>query len=314
MITLDQTFAHSTPTHSFEIKWTHLGSHTAPPLVFIHGTPWSSYEWHALAHALSSRYSIFLYDHPGFGDSPSPIRLPSSSNSTSAPSNTDTNLTDVEELIDLDPSLTLRATASAALITSWALPTAPHIIAHDNGGLVSLRLLLQYSISFASLCLIDVVALTRTAPIPFFELVASNQGVFNAIPAHLIEGFIASYVAAAAFKPLEEVVKEALVSPWREGGSQGPGRFLEEMVQAQHRDVGEIEGEYGRVREMVPTRIIWGKDDAWVPASTAERLAKALGLGVEEVVLVEEAGHLVMFDQPSRVAVEVALWLGENRK
>jgi len=306
MITLDQTFVHSTPTHSFQIKWTHLGSHTAPPLVFIHGTPWSSYEWHTLALALSSRYSIFLYDHPGFGSSPSPRRL-------SISPSTDTAADPSHALEDLDPSLTLRAIASAALITSWNLSTPPHVVAHDNGGLVSLRLLLQHSISFASLCLIDVVALTRTEPIPFFELVASNQGVFNAIPAHLIEGFIASYVAAAAFKPLDKEVKEALVSPWREGGSQGPKKFLEEMVQAQHRDVGEIEGEYGRVGGLVPTRIIWGKEDAWVPASTAERLAKALGLDVEEVVLVEEAGHLCMFDQPIKVAVEVALWLEKNR-
>jgi len=135
---------------------------------------------------------------------------------------------------------------------------------------------------------------------------------------------VSSYVTAAAFKPLDQEVKESLCAPWREGGSQGPGRFLEEMVQAQHRDVGEIEGEYGIVAGLVPTRIIWGKDDAWVPASTAERLADALGMrgrdgdgegkGGESVVVIEEAGHLVMFDQPSRVAVEVALWLGENRR
>ena len=67
---------------------------------------------------------------------------------------------------------------------------------------------------------------------------------------------------------------------------------------------------------MVPTRIIWGKDDAWVPASTAEKLAKALGLEGregEDVVLVEDAGHLVMFDQPQKVAVEVAVWLEKNK-
>ncbi len=81
---------------------------------------------------------------PGFGDSPPVCRL--------------VDAADGEQL-DLDGSLMLRAEASAALFKHWDLASPPHVVAHDNGGLVSLRLLLQHDITFATLCLIDVVAM-----------------------------------------------------------------------------------------------------------------------------------------------------------
>ncbi|KAF2423741.1 alpha/beta-hydrolase [Tothia fuscella] len=174
---LIQTFIHETTAHTFEIRWTRVGDEKLPPLVFIHGTPWCSAEWHDLAAALSSRFNIYLYDHPGFNHSPSPHRL------TDAPE---------QNMIDLDGPLTLRAEASAALFRHWNFETRPHVAAHDNGGLVSLRLLLEHDISFASLCLMDVVALGPFG-LPFFKLVAENESVFAAIPPNITEGFVRGY-------------------------------------------------------------------------------------------------------------------------
>jgi len=213
-------------------------------------------------------------------------------------------------MVDLDPSLVLRAEASAALFRSWNLLSPPAVFAHDNGGLVSLRLLLQHDIQFASLCLIDVVALSRTEDIPFFKLVAENEQVFTAIPPHLIEGFAHSYIKTAAFKPLSTEDEAALCNPWLSTGSQGPKRFLQEMVQAHHRDVKDVEKEYARAGKLVPIKVIWGKNDFWIGAATAGKLAAALG--AEEVVLIEDAGHLIQYDQPSRLAVEVSLWLAKK--
>lgn len=295
MVDLDQTFIHDTPTHKFTIKWMCLGDTKAPTICFIHGTPWSCVEWKTLAASLSSRYCIYLYDHPGFGQSPSPERI-------SNPDQGDITM------IDLDPSLTLRAEASAALFRSWNFSSAPHVIAHDNGGVVSLRMLLQHGLQFASLCLIDVVALSRTEDIPFFKLVAENEHVFTAIPPHLVEGFVHSYVKTAAYKPLAADDEAALCAPWLADGTQGPKRFLQEMVQAHHRAVGDVEKDYKEAGQRTHIKIIWGKDDAWIPVATATRLADAVGTK-EEVILIEEAGHLIQYDQPSKLAVEVALWL-----
>lgn len=294
---LDQTFIHKTTTHEYCIRWTRIGKTTAPTLIFVHGTPWSSVVWGNLASSLSTRYNIYLYDHPGFGTSPSPQRLVDAAD---------------HDKVDLDASLVLRAEASAALFAHWDMPSPPHVVSHDNGGLVSLRLLLDHGIKFTSLCLVDVVALGPFGGLPFFKLVAENEGVFAAIPATFAEGLVRAYVRSATCKSLPEGVEDMLSAPWLAGGTQGTKRFLKEMVQAHRRDAGVLEGEYARVGGLSPTKIIWGQDDAWIPVDTAQRLKEALN--AEDAVVIEEAGHLVQYDQPSKLALEVGLWLNTHDK
>ena len=71
-----------------------------------------------------------------------------------------------------------------------------------------------------------------------------------------------------------------------------------------------VEEGYGSVGGRSPTKIIWGNDDAWIPVKTAERLKEALN--AEEVVVIAEAGHLVQYDQPGRLALEGGLWLSKH--
>ena len=293
---LDQTFVHTTTTHEYRIRWTRFGKTDSPAIVFIHGTPWSSAVWQDLATSLSTYHCVYLYDHPGFGISPSPRRL--------------VDATDHDK-VDLDGSLVLRAEASAALFKHWDMASPPHVVAHDNGGLVSLRLLLEHSTKFASLCLIDVVAMGPFG-LPFFKLVAENEGVFWAIPANFIEGLVRAYVKSATCKSLPKEIEDMLCAPWLAGGTQGPEKFLKEMVQAHNRDTGVLENEYARVGGLLPTNIIWGLNDAWLPVEIAQKLKKALN--AEHLVIIEEAGHLVQYDQPSNLALEVGLWLSKHGK
>jgi pimeloyl-ACP methyl ester carboxylesterase len=39
------------------------------PVVFCHGTPWSSVLWRPLAEALSKEFQVYLWDMPGYGQS-----------------------------------------------------------------------------------------------------------------------------------------------------------------------------------------------------------------------------------------------------
>ena len=103
-----------------------------------------------------------------------------------------------------------------------------------------------------------------------------------------------------------------LCAPWLAGGTQGSDKFLKEMVQAHYRDTGVLENEYARVGGLSPTRIIWGQDDAWLPVEIAQRLKEALN--AEDLVIIEEAGHLVQYDQPARLALEVGLWLSKHSR
>ena len=291
---LDQNFIHRTATHEYSIRWTRFGNIDSPTLVFIHGTPWSSVVWHRLAASLSTYYNIYLYDHPGFGVSPPPQRLLATSD---------------HEKVDLDASLVLRAEASAALFRHWDMSSPPHVVAHDNGGLVSLRLLLDQSIKVASMCLVDVVAIGPFG-LPFFKVVAENEAVFAAIPPMFIEGLVRAYVRSATWMPMSKEIEDILSAPWLESRTQGPERFLREMVQAHHRDIGDLENQYARVGGLLPIKIIWGQNDAWLPAETAQRLKKALN--AEDLAIIAEAGHLIHYDQPGTLALEVGLWLSKH--
>ena len=47
------------------VAWERAGS--GPPVVFCHGTPWSSALWRPFADALSRDFTVYLWDMPGYG-------------------------------------------------------------------------------------------------------------------------------------------------------------------------------------------------------------------------------------------------------
>ena len=47
-----------------------------------------------------------------------------------------------------------------------------------------------------------------------------------------------------------------------------------------------------------------------MPCKRAEKLKNLIG-GKSEVVLVEDAGHLIQLDQPERLMAEIAMFLAE---
>src|SRR5918992_930169 len=50
-----------------EIAWDRLGD--GPPVVMVHGTPWSSWTWRRVAAFLAERFSVYVFDLLGFGAS-----------------------------------------------------------------------------------------------------------------------------------------------------------------------------------------------------------------------------------------------------
>lgn len=290
---LTQTFRHSTATHSYNVRWTSLGDATSPPLIFVHGTPWSSRVWHVYAQSFARYFHVYLFDNPGFGESPLGVPLPDQK--------------DVISKVALDADLSQQSEVFAALYQFWARgwQHKAHVVAHDHGGLMSLRAHLLHGCEFASLCLIDVVALGPFGQ-PLFKLVAENEGVFNALTGPVFEGVVESYIRDAAYTDLSRETMEGLKRPWiaTEEGRRG---FVRQMVQANSRSTEAVEGEYPRVGAKMPVRVIWGKEDQWIPVETAERLKKQLN--ARDVVLIEGAGHLVIYDQEGKLGLELGWWL-----
>ena len=256
-----------------QVRWSRYGS--GPPLVFCHGTPWSSALWKPIGDTLSSDFTVYLWDMLGYGTS---------------------TMSEGQ-----DVSLAAQGALLADLLEHWEL-AKPHVVAHDYGGAVSLRAHLLHGARYRSLALVDVVALAPWGS-PFFRLVAENASVLAQLPPELHEALVRAYVSGAAHRRLRPESLDTLVAPWL--GSDGQAAFYRQIAQADQRYTDEIEPRYSKID--VPVLVAWGLNDTWIPVDRAHRLAEQIPGA--ELRLVPEAGHLIQLDAPEHLTAILHRWL-----
>lgn len=257
-----------------QVRWMRQGS--GPPVVFCHGTPWSSWLWTPFAEALAAEFTTYLWDMPGYGASSK----------------------DPEHAVSLD----VQGELLNDLIGHWDL-RVPHVVAHDYGGAVALRAHLVHGARFASLALVDVVALAPWGS-EFFRLVRDNHDVFTRLPAAVHAGALRAYIASASYAGLTAEQAGNLAAPWL--GAVGQAAFYRQIAQADQAFTDAVEPLYPSVR--IPTLVVWGEEDRWIPVDRARRLAGLIpGARLE---LIQAAGHLIQLDQPVALASTLHRWLG----
>ncbi|MDJ0336557.1 alpha/beta fold hydrolase [Salinibacterium sp. G-O1] len=255
------------------VKWDRYGD--GPALVLLHGTPWSSALWRPIADALCRQFTVYLWDMPGYGSS-----------SKDAPHRVD---------------LGVQSEIFAFLLDHWGLDR-PHVIAHDFGGVVALRARLLLGASYASLCLVDVVALSPWGS-PFFNLVRQNAAVFTQLPPAVHRGAVEAYIRGASHRGLREDDLEMLVSPWM--SNEGQRAFYQQIAEADERFTDEVEPLYENLSE--PVHIVWGAEDTWIPKDRADRLRAVIPHA--SISLIHDAGHLIQLDAPAALSAELTRWL-----
>lgn len=176
-----------------QVRWSRHGSGRRS--CSATGTPWRSALWHRIADALSSDFTVYLWDMLGY------------STSTMADGQ--------------DVSLAAQASLLAGLLRHWKL-RQPHLVVHDYGGAVALRAHLLHGTRYRSLALVDVVALAPWGS-DFFRLVADNAPVFAQIPPPLHEALLRAYITGAAHRPLAGEHLDMLAAPWL--GADGQAAF-----------------------------------------------------------------------------------------
>jgi pimeloyl-ACP methyl ester carboxylesterase len=244
-------------------------------VVFCHGTPWSSMLWGPIAEALSAEFRVYLWDMPGYGQS---SKL-------------------AEHAVDLGAQGEL----FRDLLEHWGLDS-PHVVAHDFGGAVSLRAHLLHSASYASLALVDVVAL-RPWGSDFFRLVSEHPSVFAAQPAAVHRGAVEAYIAGASHRGLTPTQMDALTAPWL--SKEGQGAFYRQIAAADECFTDDIQHLYSQLD--LPVKVIWGRQDAWIPLDRALQLADMIPSA--ELDIVDDAGHLIQYDAPEHLAITLHRWL-----
>jgi pimeloyl-ACP methyl ester carboxylesterase len=261
-----------------QIAWGRAGN--GPAVVFCHGTPWSSVVWRPYVDALADRYTVYLWDMPGYGRS---SKLP-------------------QHPVDFG----VQADAFHALLQHWELHR-PHVVAHDFGGAVSLRAHLVCGADYASLMLVDVVAIPPSGS-PFFKFVQDNPGLLEQLPGYVHRAIVRAYISNASNVALRDDDLDALVQPWT--GSEGQTAFYRQIIDYDERYLRDNEASL--VKIAVPVHIIWGEQDAWIPVERADRLRALIPHSTLRTV--PGSNHLIQYDAPERLMYELTSWLDRRSR
>lgn len=267
-------------------------------VVFVHGTPWTSVVFRPLATTLQAflQCRIVLYDLPGYGESQTlEPSVQKDSNGFAG-----------------DTSVKAQASALAALLGHLRCDSEPAVIAHDIAGTIALRAHLLHGVEYKSLMLWDTNCVLPWGD-GFYKLVRAKPEVFTELPLPLFEAMARAVTRSACHNPskLASGWEDALVLPWV-SSPEAQRSFVRQIAQANDADVAEIidQGLYKKVR--CDVKIMWGEQDAWIPREKMETFAGMVKHCLKEFVVVPEAGHLVMIDQPERVTAEVISWLSRS--
>lgn len=141
----------------------------------------------------------------------------------------------------------------------------------------------------------------------------SHGEVFETVPEGVFRGMVRSYVQSAAVKPLSEDVMGILIGPWTERGLEGRKAFLRQARHAKLEHTAQqdalYQGVFREEGEGDRLKIVWANEDAWIPVERGEKLAQLTN--AVEFVRIDNAGHLVLLDQPERVMYEILTWLAK---
>jgi pimeloyl-ACP methyl ester carboxylesterase len=254
-----------------QIRYGVVGPKTAPAVVLLHGTPFSSYEWHRIIPWLARRFRVHFHDMLGYGAS---------------------------EKAQGDVSLGVQNTVFAELLDHWGLH-GPHVVAHDFGGATALRTHILGGRDYASLTLIDPVAL-RPWGSPFVAHVREHEAAFAGLPPYAHEALLDAYLRTAMARPMAQGDLAPYKAPWLD--EAGRKAFYRQIAQMDMRYTDEVEARYGELRCAV--QILWGADDGWIPLETGRRFGAMLPEA--RFIEVPGAGHLMQEDAPEAIVAALA--------
>lgn len=241
--------------------------------MLLHGYPTSSYLWrNVIGEVAQSGYRAVAPDLPGFGDSPP--KLPG------------TWEHQIENLDRLCKSLEL----------------APVVLAvHDWGGLIGLRWACDNPDAVEALVLCDT---------GFFPE-GRWHGLAKALQTEdegeqLLDNINRELFAAGLRQVCPGLPDDAVDEFWKAyADADHRSSQLDLYRSGDFSKLAPYEG--GLAALKVPTLILWGAKDQFAPVGGAHRFHKQIP--ESELVVLDDAGHYLMEDEPQRVAAEIRRFL-----
>ena len=269
---IDWTLTEEFKTEDRFVKFGVSGS--GPPVVVVHGTPWSSFNMRHLINAISNNFSVYFYDLIGYGQSD---RSPG------------------------DVSLGIQNQILDQLISHWDLGN-PSIIGHDFGGATVLRTHLLNKRDFEKIVLIDPVSISPWGS-PFFQHVKTHEAAFAGVPDYIHEAIVRAYINTAAFEPIDDATMDRTIQPWITEG--GKAAFYRQIAQAKEAFTDEVQSLYSQISK--PVMILWGNEDTWIPVERGRLLHEMIP--GSSFYKIPGAGHLVIEEQPEMLVERILPFL-----
>jgi pimeloyl-ACP methyl ester carboxylesterase len=246
-----------------------------PPLVLVHGWPFSSVVWRRIIPYLSSHRRIYFYDMLGFGQS---------------------DMAGVK-----DVSLGVQNKILAALLEHWGLE-APDVVGHDLGGATVLRAHLLGKCNYRSLFLIDPVAVAPWGT-PLQKHARAHEAALAGLPPYVHQAIVPAYIAGSVYYPLSPEIMALYAKPWL--GPEGKTIFYRGFAQMDERWTNEVECDYDKIR--CPVMILWGEEDHWLPLEQGHLLHSKIPGSTLKVI--PDSGHLMQEDAPEAIVANLLKFL-----
>ena len=257
---------------------------SGPPLLLVHGFPLSGFTWRKVLPELSKRYTCYVPDLPGMGES---------------------EWTDATDFSFPGHGHTLNALVDRLGLERY------RVLAQDTGGTVARCLALVGGARIEKLALINTEMPHHRPPwIPLYQFLMRVPGTLPAFRILLqSRAFLRSGAGfGGCFNDLrliegdfhQHVVEPLVRSPLRRDGMR---RYL---LGAKWGPVDALEHDHARIT--MPVRLIWGADDPTFPVAHARAMVKQF----PDAHLVEIPGGrlLVHEEKPAEVARSVTEFLG----
>ncbi len=249
-----------------ELAFVHMGDPEDPPVLLLHGFPGSSYAWRQFAPLLSPWMHVIAPDLLGCGDSDQPA--------------------------DVDLSVLAQAGYARELLDHLGIERFA-VVGHAHGGGVAQLLALHGGVE--TMILLDSIAFDAWPSETFGELQRSAPEVPNA---SLVRAVIATgFDLGMGHRPrLTDADLDEYCRPFSsDDGAAAFVRFARAI------DGEGLAGSEPSLRALeVPTLLLWGEDDPFMPVTVAERLADALPMS--SLAVLPGCSHFLMEDAPETIA------------
>ena len=279
-------FFFDTPAQTVDAGAARLAVRTfgsGPPLLLVHGFPLSGFTWRKVLPELSARYTCYVPDLPGMGESA---------------------WTEATDFSFPGQGYTLKALVDRLGVERYS------VLAQDTGGTFARYLALVDGARIDRLALINTeIPYHRPPWIPLYQRLMRVPGTLTAFSLLLrSRAFLRSAMGfGGCFNDLRliegdfhaHVVEPLVRSPLRRDGMR---RYL---LGAKWGPVDALAHDHARIR--LPVRLIWGADDPTFPVEHARTMVKQF----PDAHLVEIPGGrlLVHEEKPAEVAGSVLEFL-----